>query len=547
MASVKKRGKKWYVSFKNERGLWQTRVTDAHDKTSAEKIARQWETDAAMRRSGVINSVSEAAESQAKRTIESHLADFQAKMKAARRSEDHISRTLKFIREICKHSGFQILGDIRADGVAQYTVSLIDADKSPRTVESRLTAIKSFTKWLTEGGKLLRDPLAGIKKPSPRNDRRHEHRMLLPKKWPWLEYVLQDGPDRHSMTGKERCLLYETAIQTGLRSKELRNLTRGHLLLDADRPAIAVKARSTKNKTAAKQYIRADLADRLRSLIANKTTKVPVFNLPHETSIAKMLRADLADARKAWLKDVDDPDQRAQREQSDFLAPVNDAGELLDFHSLRHTCGAWLAISGTTLNIVQQVMRHSTITLTIDTYGHLLPGATADAIDQLSSIQEPSIQLATGTDATRSCPTFVQNDARNGACSVPDDARPVGENSPTGDDANHCDDTTKGVTIPLDATCDESRPGGIRTPDQGIMSPTENGSNPEENSNAPSACSAFVENGVRDNAKTVSNETSIDSDLAVIIERWPDLPVAIKAGIVAMVRAQDSVMSPKSS
>ena len=55
--------------------------------------------------------------------------------------------------------------------------------------------------------------------------------------------------------------------------------------------------------------------------------------------------------------------------------------------------------------------------------------------------------------------------------SVPDDARPVGENSPTGDDANHCDDTTKGVTIPLDATCDESRPGGIRTPDQGIMSP----------------------------------------------------------------------------
>ena len=35
-----------------------------------------------------------------------------------------------------------------------------------------------------------------------------------------------------------------------------------------------------------------------------------------------------------------------RREQSDFLADVNHEGERLDFHSLRHTCGAWLAMTG---------------------------------------------------------------------------------------------------------------------------------------------------------------------------------------------------------
>jgi len=34
------------------------------------------------------------------------------------------------------------------------------------------------------------------------------------------------------------------------------------------------------------------------------------------------------------------------RAQSDLLAAVNHNGEQLDFHSLRHTCGAWLAIAG---------------------------------------------------------------------------------------------------------------------------------------------------------------------------------------------------------
>jgi len=75
-----------------------------------------------------------------------------------------------------------------------------------------------------------------------------------------------------------------------------------------------------------------------------------------------MLRADLAEARKIWLAEArSDPDEYARREQSDFLVATNHDGEVLDFHSLKHTCGAWLAISGVHPKLVQSVMQHSSI------------------------------------------------------------------------------------------------------------------------------------------------------------------------------------------
>ena len=43
---------------------------------------------------------------------------------------------------------------------------------------------------------------------------------------------------------------------------------------------------------------------------------------------------------------------------------------------------------------------------------------------------------------------------------------------------------------------------------------------------------------MRDNANTASDGPAIEPDLATIIERWPDLPVAIKSGIVAMAKAK---------
>ena len=125
--------------------------------------------------------------------------------------------------------------------------------------------------------------------------------MLLPEEWRLLETATETGPARFGVTNTERLLLYRTAIQTGLRSSELRSLTRGRLYLDSEPPYITCKAGSTKNRKDARQYIQPELAASLEAHIARKAPRTPVFNLPHESNVARMLRDDLADARKRWL------------------------------------------------------------------------------------------------------------------------------------------------------------------------------------------------------------------------------------------------------
>ena len=78
-----------------------------------------------------------------------------------------------------------------------------------------------------------------------------------------------------------------------------------------------------------------------------KAPKAPMFHMPHEADVADMIRADLADDRRNWLKEANrGSEQRMKCEQSDFLVDVNHEGERFDFHSLRHTCGAGLAMTG---------------------------------------------------------------------------------------------------------------------------------------------------------------------------------------------------------
>ena len=77
---------------------------------------------------------------------------------------------------------------------------------------------------MVSNGKLPSDPLATVKKPNPETDRRIERRMLRHDEWQWLRNVVAVGDDRFGMSGEERALLYETAIQAGLRSNEIRSL-----------------------------------------------------------------------------------------------------------------------------------------------------------------------------------------------------------------------------------------------------------------------------------------------------------------------------------
>jgi len=303
-------------------------------------------------------------------------------------------------------------------------------------------------------------------------------------------------------------------------------------------PYITCDAGSTKNRKDAQQFIQPELAAELQSHVTAKAPKAPVFNMPHPTDVAGMLRQDLAAARTAWLSEARrDPDEYVAREQSDFLVATNTNGEIIEFHSLRHTCGAWLAMLGAHPKVIQSVMRHSAITLTMDTYGHLVPGQEADAVARLRGLMAPADALqATGTDDSAVEPRigaqhWAQQSRRETLrpaateCS-PDTGRPVEEQRRKPIRVADLDDGLR-----QDATEDESGAARTRTWNQRIMSPHAPPLNLEENDD-------FGEGAAHSTALETAKGT-LDPELAQVIEAWPTLPPAIREAILAMLRAAE--------
>ena len=58
------------------------------------------------------------------------------------------------------------------------------------------------------------------------------------------------------------------------------------------------------------------------------------------------------------------------------------------FHDLRHTFASLLIQNGESLAYVKDQLGHSSIKLTVDVYGHLVPGANRQAVNKLPSLDD---------------------------------------------------------------------------------------------------------------------------------------------------------------
>jgi integrase len=76
-----------------------------------------------------------------------------------------------------------------------------------------------------------------------------------------------------------------------------------------------------------------------------------------------------------------DPDNLYRR----YFVPVLKKSGIrkIRLHDLRHTFGSLLIQSGASIVYVEDQMGHSSIQVTVDTYGHLIPGANVSYVDRL--------------------------------------------------------------------------------------------------------------------------------------------------------------------
>ena len=145
MASVYKRGGGkakgyWYASWSDHAGQRKTKCTRTTDKATAERIAKKYEADAALRRDGVIDPALDAIGKESQRSIESHLTDYESKLCALNRTKKHVKSTVGFIREIAKYATFKTAAEITADGANKYAGKLRDEGRSARTIGAQPSA-----------------------------------------------------------------------------------------------------------------------------------------------------------------------------------------------------------------------------------------------------------------------------------------------------------------------------------------------------------------------------------------------------------------------
>lgn len=352
MASVFKRaGKgKWYAAWIDHNGRQKTACAHTTDKAAAERIAKKKEADAALRRDGVIDASEDRFGDEGRRELSAHLANYKASLVARENTQRYCDETENRIRKVLTLCKAAYPKDLTASAVEQAIRSLRDGGSSLRTCNAYQRDVKSFAAWLVADKRLRANPLVSLKAYNAATDRRYVRRALSDEELVWLIRAAENST-RHefSLKSADRAMLYRVALGTGFRADELRSLTPKSFELAGERPTVTVAAAYSKRREEDVQPISRDLADQLHPWLSKKTAGERVFGRLPKAS-ARMLRCDLAAARKAWLDEAgDDAKERQRREESDFLCLRNHAGEIADFHATRHTYISQLVDSGATV------------------------------------------------------------------------------------------------------------------------------------------------------------------------------------------------------
>jgi integrase len=248
---------------------------------------------------------------------------------------------------------------------------------SVRTSNFYLGAVGQFCRWASgkRQGRLPSNPLEGVERGNPDEDIRRPRRGITPEELAWvLKTVEASKRTVRGLTGRDRWFLYAVAISTGLRAKELRDLTPSRFRLGEEVPRVDLQAgKKTKNRKRAVQPIPAALVPLLAGYLEGKPADKPVWGLSWYDRAAKMLRLDLEETTEAMRKA--DPKSPG--------IPYKTEDGFLDFHGWRHSFITWLDGTGASSKTAQELARHSDPRLTLNTYTHARLSGLAEAVNKL--------------------------------------------------------------------------------------------------------------------------------------------------------------------
>jgi len=542
-------------------------VTGCTDHKATKSLADKLETDAFQRRSGLIDPQADrfaveelrpmVEKDAAGLLVGGHMADFYAVLVGKGVSAKQAAQVRGRVLVILKLAKAERISQLVPSAVQAALAAVRDQVKSKnskqtkslQTVNHHLRAIKQFSRWLWTDHRARADSLVGLKGFNVKLDRRHDRRAMTDDEITRLIQTAQAGPTVLGMAGVDRAMLYRVAVGTGFRASEIGSLTSESFDLDADPPTITIEAGYSKHRRKDVQPIRPDLADLLAPWLDGKAAGQVVFAMPEKPVM--LMRADLDAARQSWIGEGANEKDKAERAESHFLAYEDAAGQFCDFHALRHTFISRLVQSGASVKVAQDLARHSSPMLTLGRYAHVQIADHTKALDAL-----PNLEPMKDTPDQQEAKATGTYDGRPGSGIAPDRARKAhGMAKPVINRQDVPLDAGQSETLQLLApvgTCQQpalsvtTAPVGARTRNLRFRRPetlTNQAATQQEltqSCDGPNSAPMSAQSPQPGNNRPESPEP-MSADLVAIMDAWPSLPDALKAGIVAMVKASAKV------
>jgi|SRR5579883_2619234 len=356
---------KWYAYWRE--GKRQFKVPLCTDKTAAQAMMADLLRTKDREKAGLVD----RRQKHNDRPIAEHIDEFLPVMREGGKSAKDKDRKETILRAFIKN--LKSLTELNHEAVTRY---LSGVGGSAGNRKKHLSAISVWVKWLINEDRIGSDPLARVTVPKGGKKSKERRALSVAQIQKLLDaarsrplaafherYGTEVGPNVRQKEraqkkreaavagfislGKERALVYKTAVYTGLRLGEIASLRPCHLELDRRPfPRLEIPGKETKNGQQARLLLVPAFAEELAAWIRDTKKKSDdrLFHVPQAS--VRIMQKDLELAGIPYKTSQGDA----------------------DFHSLRMTSNVMLGQAGIPARIRQLFMRHSDIRLTMATY-----------------------------------------------------------------------------------------------------------------------------------------------------------------------------------
>jgi len=186
---------------------------------------------------------------------------------------------------------------------------------------------------------------------------------------------------------------YFTAIYTGLRQAELLGLRWRDIDLDNEEPTLSVNQVLLKRKGVCDTRVPKTPQSRRRvSLTRNLTAYLRNYRGEKEDLCLDLELGRLLSPDDFVFADVNGQPLDPSALSHDFARIAREVG-LADvrFHDLRHTFASLMLMQGAPAKVVSEALGHASVSFTLQTYSHVLPGMQGRAMELLNAVLPEAI------------------------------------------------------------------------------------------------------------------------------------------------------------